>query len=102
MNCKGRSGRWTEGTRPSKTRNRSRITSKMEDAYVLVQSKVYLCYTCDDRPYKIKQSDERSPQRLMRSFTGPSYDSRYSISESSADPRLNGKTGLPVGRGDLR
>ena len=34
----------------------SRITSKMEDAYELVRSKVYLCYTCDDRPYKIKQS----------------------------------------------
>ena len=31
----------------------------MDDAYVLVQSKIYLCYTCDDRPYKIKQSDER-------------------------------------------
>lgn len=90
------------GDKTKQDKDWGRITSKMEDAYVLVQSKVYLCYTCDDRPYKIKQSDERSPQRLMRSFTGPSYDSRYSISESSADPRLNGKTGLPVGRGDLR
>lgn len=27
----------------------------MEDAYELVRSKVYLCYTCDDRPYKIKK-----------------------------------------------
>ena len=48
-----------DGERPSKTKDRRRITSKMDDAYVLVQSKIYLCYTCDDRPYKIKQSDER-------------------------------------------
>jgi len=73
----------------------------MEDAYVPVRSKIYLCYTCDDRPYKIKSVGIVTPAATYGCFTGSSHDSRYSTTESSAGSRLNEETRLPGGKGEF-
>lgn len=68
---------------------------KAKFTYVTLMTIVHI------RLNKVTKTGDVNPQRMMRCFTGPSHDSRYSTDESSADPRLNGETGLPGGRGGL-